>query len=189
MTGKDKCKMLREIRRRIAEENDIELITSECTHKGTCRGTCPKCEAELRFLERSLARRKSLGKRVTVAALALGMTASMAGCVLPEIHLKPGGELEGDVPMQTPEPTDEPVILDGDVAYFPDDGENDPERLEGETVFELEGDVAVLPGDYEELEGEPAVDEFGEIIGREPDARIPETPTPVVPKAEDGAEG
>jgi hypothetical protein len=187
MTGKDKCKMLREIRRRIAEENDIELITSECTHKGTCRGTCPKCEAELRFLERSLARRKSLGKRVTVAALALGMTASMAGCVLPEITLKPGGELEGDVPMQTPEPTDEPVILDGDVAYVPDD---DPEiyELEGDVAVP-EGDVAFFPDEYGELEGEPAVDEFGEIIGREPDARIPETPTPVVPKAEDGAEG
>ena len=191
MTGKDKCKMLREIRRRIAEENDIELITSECTHKGTCRGTCPKCEAELRFLERSLARRKSLGKRVTVAALALGMTASMAGCVLPEIHLKPGGELEGDVPMQTPEPTDEPVILDGDVAYFPDDGDGDPERLEGETVFELEGDVAVPPDDdWEELEGEPAVEEYESVLPtREPDARIPETPTPLVPETAPPAQG
>ena len=186
MTGKDKCKMLREIRRRIAEENDIELITSECTHKGTCRGTCPKCEAELRFLERSLARRKSLGKRVTVAALALGMTASMAGCVLPEIHLKPGGELEGDVPMQTPEPTDEPVILDGDVAYFPDD---DPERLEGEIAVP-EGDVAFFPGDYGELEGEPAVYEDGSgIFSPEPDAQIPETPVPVVPRSDAGAQG
>ncbi|MBO6011589.1 MAG: hypothetical protein J6P71_07320 [Oscillospiraceae bacterium] len=183
MTGKDKCKMLREIRRRIAEENDIELITSECTHKGACRGTCPKCEAELRFLERSLARRKSLGKRVTVAALALGMTASMAGCVLPEITLKPGGELEGDVPMQTaePEPTDEPVILDGEVAYVPDD---DPE------IYELEGDVAYVPDDREELEGEPAVGEFESVLPtREPDARIPETPTPVVPETAPGAQG
>ena len=198
MTGKDKCKILRDIRRRIAEENDIELVTRECEHKGSCRGTCPKCEAELRYLESALARRRALGKRVTVAALALGVTATMSACRLPEIILKPGGELEGDVPMVTPdpEPTDEPVILDGDVAYAPD-------ALEGETAlppddewFELEGDVAVPEGDvavpddgYFELEGEPAVDEFGEIIGREPDARIPETPTPVVPKAEDGAEG
>lgn len=168
MTGKDKCMILRDIRRRIAEENDIELVTKECEHKGACRGTCPKCEAELRYLERSLARRRALGKRVTVAALALGVTATMSACRLPEITLKPGGELEGDVPMVTPdpEPTDEPMILEGDVAYIPDD---DPEIYE--------------------LEGEPAVDEYGEIIGREPDARIPETPTPVVPKAEGGAEG
>lgn len=187
MTGKDKCKILRDIRRRIAEENDIELVTRECEHKGSCRGTCPKCEAELRYLESALARRRALGKRVTVAALALGVTATMSACRLPEIILKPGGELEGDVPMVTPdpEPTDEPVILDGDVAYVPED---DPERLEGEIAVP-EGDVAFFPDEYGELEGEPAVDEFGEIVGREPDARIPETPTPVVPKAEDGAEG
>ena len=175
MTGKDKCRMLREIRRRIAEENDIELITSECTHKGSCRGTCPKCEAELRFLERSLARRKSLGKRVSVAALALGMTASMAGCVLPEISVKPTDDLEGDVPMQTAEPTEEVFVLDGDVAYLPGD--------------ELEGDVEAPDGEYE-LEGEPAVDEFGNILGRgEPDANIPETPVPLVPDSFGGAEG
>jgi hypothetical protein len=185
MTGKDKCKILRDIRRRIAEENDIELVTKECEHKGTCRGTCPKCEAELRYLERSLARRRALGQRVTVAALALGVTATMTACRLPEIHIKDGGELEGDVPMVTPEPTDEPVILDGDVAYIPDDGY----ELDGDVEDQpLEGETS-LPDDGYELEGEPAVDEYGTIIGREPDAHIPETPTPVVPKAEDGAEG
>ena len=178
MTGKDKCRMLREIRRRIAEENDIELITSECTHKGSCRGTCPKCEAELRFLERSLARRKSLGKRVSVAALALGMTASMAGCVLPEISVKPTDDLEGDVPMQTAEPTEEVFVLDGDVAYIPEDG------------YELDGDIEVPDDGNCELEGEPAVDEFGNILGRgEPDANIPETPVPLVPDSFGGAEG
>ena len=186
MTGKDKCRMLREIRRRIAEENDIELITSECTHKGSCRGTCPKCEAELRFLERSLARRKSLGKRVSVAALALGMTASMAGCVLPEISVKPTDDLEGDVPMQTAEPTEEVFVLDGDVAYIPED---DPERLEGDIAVP-EGDVAFFPDEYGELEGEPAVyDDGGSIHGPEPDAQIPETPVPVVPRSDAGAQG
>lgn len=56
--GKQICKILKEIRQRIAEENDIELITSECTYKGDCLGTCPKCEAELRYLEQELARRQ-----------------------------------------------------------------------------------------------------------------------------------
>lgn len=56
--GKQICKILKEIRQRIAEENDIELITSECTYKGECQGTCPKCEAELRYLEQELERRQ-----------------------------------------------------------------------------------------------------------------------------------
>ena len=52
--GKEICRMLKEIRRRIAKENDIEFITSECRHKGSCAGTCPKCEAELAYLEGQL---------------------------------------------------------------------------------------------------------------------------------------
>ena len=50
MSGKEKCKYLREIRKKIALENDITLVTSECTFKGECKGTCPKCEAEVRYL-------------------------------------------------------------------------------------------------------------------------------------------
>ena len=51
MRGKKKCRLLREIRQRIAQENDIPLVTEECEYKGDCRGTCPKCESELRYLE------------------------------------------------------------------------------------------------------------------------------------------
>ena len=59
--GKQVCKILEDIRKQIAEENDIEFITSECQHKGDCAGTCPKCEAELRYLESQLARRSAAG--------------------------------------------------------------------------------------------------------------------------------
>ena len=45
--GKQTCKILKDIRRQIAEANDIEYITSECQYKGDCTGTCPKCEAEV----------------------------------------------------------------------------------------------------------------------------------------------
>ena len=58
MKGKKRCKILKEIRRQIAENNDIEFITSECKHQGDCLGTCPKCEAELRYLERELEKRQ-----------------------------------------------------------------------------------------------------------------------------------
>ena len=71
--GKVICKELKEVRRRIADENDIPLEIKECTYEGPCRGTCPRCEAEVRYLERELARRISVGKAATVAGLALGL--------------------------------------------------------------------------------------------------------------------
>lgn len=80
MRGKDKCRILKEIRQRIAEENEIEYITKECEFQGECRGTCPRCEAEVQYLEEQLERRRKLGKRVAVVALAAGLTLGAAGC-------------------------------------------------------------------------------------------------------------
>ena len=81
--GKNICNQLKEVRKRIAEENDIPLETEECTYKGECRGTCPRCEAEVRYLENALADRLRLGKVATVAGIALGLattTAQAAEC-------------------------------------------------------------------------------------------------------------
>ena len=74
--GKNICNQLKEVRKRIAEENDIPLEIEECSYKGECRGTCPRCEAEVRYLENALADRLRLGKVVTVAGLALGLAAT-----------------------------------------------------------------------------------------------------------------
>ena len=73
--GKRICKELRAIRRDIAIENGIALDQPECTHTGDCRGTCPRCEAELRFLEKALSHRLSLGRAATVAGLSLSLAA------------------------------------------------------------------------------------------------------------------
>ena len=83
MLGREKCKYLREIRRRIAAENDIELITKECTFKGECKGTCPKCEAEVLYLEREIDKKKKLGEIVTIAGLSIASLISntlLASC-------------------------------------------------------------------------------------------------------------
>ena len=69
--GKSTCKVLKEVRRKIAESNGIPLEERECTHKGDCAGTCPYCEAEVRYLERARSKRKSLGKAVAVAGIAM----------------------------------------------------------------------------------------------------------------------
>ena len=64
MTGKEKCELLRSIRREIAERNGIEYLSAECHHEGDCLGTCPKCDAEARFLNSELERLVKEGKSV-----------------------------------------------------------------------------------------------------------------------------
>ena len=134
MLGKQKCKILKEIRQKIADENDIPYVTRECTHKGDCKGTCPKCEAELRYLEQQLAKRQSLGKRVAVAALCTGLALGSAGCTSPAEALQdfarlmtktpePEYQLAGEIEMPEPGEVDEGEWeeLEGDVAYIPED--------------------------------------------------------------------
>lgn len=126
MRGKEKCKALKEIRQKIAEQNDIAFAVSECTHQGDCRGTCPKCEAELRYLERQLEIRKNLGKAVVVAGISAGMCAPMVACnpietigdAIADVYytINPGAApMEGAVEYIPPEQ------LTGDVEYIPED--------------------------------------------------------------------
>ena len=77
--GKQTCKILKEIRRQIAEANGIEFATSECRYKGDCLGTCPKCEAEVRYLEQQLRARSLAGKAIALAGISAGIML-MSGC-------------------------------------------------------------------------------------------------------------
>lgn len=78
--GKLICETLREVRRRIAEANEIRYAPHECTHEGECLGTCPACEAEMRQLERQLQARRRLGRAVIVAGISASLipTGAMA---------------------------------------------------------------------------------------------------------------
>lgn len=71
--GKKICSQLKEIRKEIARENNIPLESRECTYQGPCNGTCPHCEAELKYLEEELTRRSHLGKAAVVAGMTIGM--------------------------------------------------------------------------------------------------------------------
>ena len=128
MNGKQKCRILKDIRREIAAENDIALVIEECTHKGECRGTCPRCEAEVRMLEQELQRRSALGRRVALAGVSAGMALALTGCAVVDAALDC---LDLPTPVQTPEieplsgmveptPTEDPgeiEVLDGEVPY------------------------------------------------------------------------
>lgn len=56
-TGKEKCEILRRIRQDVAKRYGLQYKPSECKHQGDCRGTCPKCDAELEDLQSQLASR------------------------------------------------------------------------------------------------------------------------------------
>lgn len=93
---------MKDIRRQIAEANDIELVIKECTYQGDCSGTCPRCEAEVAYLEKELAKREALGKAVKLTGLAAASFAATA------CSLKP----------QQKQPVEEkPEILQGAIAY------------------------------------------------------------------------
>lgn len=51
---RDKCPVLKEIRRTVAARHGIPLKIPECTYRGRCPGTCPRCEAELDTINRWL---------------------------------------------------------------------------------------------------------------------------------------
>ena len=48
--GREICKVLKNVRQKIANENGISYHPEECHHKGECTGTCPGCEKRYVFL-------------------------------------------------------------------------------------------------------------------------------------------
>ncbi len=89
MTGKEKCKLLKQIRKEIAESNGIVYLTSECTFDGECRGTCPKCDAEIHYLDEELQKKAARGEKVTLSGLSLNTyDQTVEGCGTQSTELK-----------------------------------------------------------------------------------------------------
>ena len=147
--GKQTCKILKEIRKQIAAENDIEFVTSECTYKGDCKGTCPKCEAEVRYLERELEKRQRMGKAAVFAGMSLGTLFAATSCNHP-----------------VPEP------LAGEVMHTPDSTEMPNDSISNDSIpsdaYLLEGDVLAPEPDTMKAEEKKTAckkDEQLEIVG------------------------
>ena len=75
--GRSTCKLLKSIRQQIADANGISYQPKECHYKGDCAGTCPACEAEIRYLEGELKARKGNGFGMKVAGIAAGICATV----------------------------------------------------------------------------------------------------------------
>ena len=119
MKGKQRCRILKQIRKEIADANGIDYVISECPHKGDCAGTCPKCESEVAYLERELEKRRQTGKKVAIAGIA---AAAVISCR--KEGFRPGengtGVSDGSLIPATSEAlpsTGEFLEIQGDIAY------------------------------------------------------------------------
>lgn len=149
---KERCKKLKEIRKKVADKIGIDLHQTECTFEGKCSGTCPKCQQEEQRLNQALLAKTALA--TGVVAMSVGLT----GCNY--------GQTAGDVQMVGPgsstcttedylegETQGEPMELEGEETWNPDvTDENDGTQKdsEDEEPEELEGDVVYVPEDNEE---------------------------------------
>ena len=137
--GKSTCKLLKSIRQQIADANGISYQPKECHHKGDCAGTCPACEAEIRYLERELKVRKGNGFGMKVAGIAAGICATVmpmtaaAQAVKPDSTANPPVQTTKKAPIKVVDLSDScasPVIVRGMVI----DAEN-KEPVIGAAVF------------------------------------------------------
>ena len=68
--GKRKCEITKNVRRKVAEVNNIPFSTEECDYDGPCSGTCPKCDAETQYLNEELQKKEARGEAVILEGLA-----------------------------------------------------------------------------------------------------------------------
>ena len=66
MTGKEKCELLKAIRKNIAEMNGIEYYPEQCDHEGTCPGFCPRCDMEASYLMKELRKKEAAGSPIRI---------------------------------------------------------------------------------------------------------------------------
>ncbi len=153
--NKEKCRTLKQIRKKMADAMDIDLHQTECTYEGKCSGTCPKCRQEEQLLNRAL-----LGKTV-LAASVVGMSVSLAGCTPNGMQVEGGMDepveveytdyLEGDIETDSEEVENSETRNSENLNSTDETGistENSTENSEDtEERYELEGDIAYTEGD------------------------------------------
>ena len=175
--GKYKCKQLKAVRKRIADENGIPLEQRECSYDGPCRGTCPHCEAEVRYLERALTDRIRLGRAATVAGLSLGLAACggaqgsspvlTTDSTLPAVDTLPLANtaaraedtaypdvvLEGlsIVPAddELPDSNDDSYVIEGKISYDMTDSEMAEVDPDTNEIYHVVAEDAEFPGGFD----------------------------------------
>lgn len=96
--GKSICNVLKTIRKQVADANGIVYEPRECHHQGDCRGTCPACEAEVRYIQQQLDIRRQLGKAVAVVGISAGLAALNSCAIDNESLVIPATSVENSAP-------------------------------------------------------------------------------------------
>ena len=122
MDGKQKCNVLKRVRKQMADKLGIDLHQKECTFEGECSGTCPKCAHEESILNAALL------KKGAAAATAVALTAALVGCT--------PFEEQGNMQPQNPSGVEDNSgggydELSGDIAVPEDEGESLPDDVMG----------------------------------------------------------
>lgn len=107
--------MLKTIRKQVSDANEIKYEPRECHYEGECRGTCPACEAEVRYIERELDLRRQLGKAVAVVGISTGLSA-LTGCGNKAKNVDSVSESESNLSKGIVK-VDTLERVDGDVEY------------------------------------------------------------------------
>lgn len=97
--GKSICSVLKTIRKQVADANGIEYEPRECQHQGDCRGTCPACEAEVRYIQQQLDIRRHLGKAVAVIGISAGLAALNSCAIDNELLAMPATSVDNFAPF------------------------------------------------------------------------------------------
>lgn len=159
MLGKNKCKILKQIRAEIAAQNNIEWVTSECKYQGDCKGTCPKCESEVRKLEKALEQKRKLGEAVAVVGIVAGMSLTVGACTNTQQEPNPTSGYSG---FQKESEKDRDDNYAGDIEYVTETEETSETERSSETegTSETEG----IP-ETERDESVPLMVDEDDIVG------------------------
>lgn len=135
MTGKEKCELLKSIRKNIAEMNGIEYYPEQCNHEGNCPGFCPRCDMEASYLMKELRKKEVAGFPIRIDTESLAQFESLSSepieeddedCIVGDIRtpgiIAPPEDLDGDI-----------MPLQGDVA-MPNDFEGEPDENDEEDI-------------------------------------------------------
>lgn len=147
---KERCKELKQIRAKMAENLGIDLHQRECTYEGYCSGTCPKCKSEEMQINAALLKRQleeaNIKGRVIAAGLTTVAAVSLTGCGLQIDGGMTGPALEGDVvELETVVQED---VIEGGESFRPE--EDELEGMPTEEECFLEGDVVYIGTEAEE---------------------------------------
>lgn len=143
MTGKEKCELLKAIRKNIAEMNDIEYYPEQCDHEGNCPGFCLCCDMEASYLLKELKKKEAAGSPIRIDTESLGDFETLVST--------PVDENEEEILMGIPVPPD----LDGEII---------PEHTMGIMPAPdkyLQGDMCDVEADKDkdEVTSEDSIDE------------------------------